>query len=188
MKRLLFTMLLCLSLLGCTAKTEYAQVAATTLPVYEFTAALCEGTPITVTRLITEEVSCLHDYSLNVRQVKAAEAADVIVISGAGLEAFLEDLLLNKASIDASATITLMDSAEGHAHHHHENDHSDTDHEGHSHEKDPHIWLSVPNAIHTKLKNILVNEGYQGFISIEMGKIDDLSVIETKLKYVRGVF
>lgn len=147
MKRLLFTMLLCLSLLGCTAKTEYAQVAATTLPVYEFTAALCEGTPITVTRLITEEVSCLHDYSLNVRQVKAAEAADVIVISGAGLEEFLDDLLLNKASIDASATITLMDSAEGHDHHHHEGDDAATGHEGHSHEKDPHIWLSVPNAM-----------------------------------------
>jgi ABC-type Zn uptake system ZnuABC Zn-binding protein ZnuA len=152
MKRLLLTLLLCLSLLGCTAKTEYAQVAATTLPVYEFASYLCEGTPVTVARLITEEVSCLHDYSLNVRQVKAAEAADVIVISGAGLEEFLEDLLADKPSIDASAGIELMPMTEGHSHDHDEN-HADAGHEGHSHEHDPHIWLSVPNAM-TMAQNI----------------------------------
>ena len=80
---------LCLALLlllsGCASSAPPAQIAATTLPVYEFTTRLVEGTGITVTRLVTEEVSCLHDYSLNVRQVKAAEAAEHIVISGAGL-------------------------------------------------------------------------------------------------------
>ena len=120
---------------GC-ASNPPAQIAATTLPVYEFTRELCAGTPLTVGRLITEQVSCLHDYSLNVRQVKAAEAAEILVISGAGLEDFLEDLLEGKPSIDASQGIDLLCGEEHEAEHEHEHDH------GHTHEHDPHIWLS----------------------------------------------
>ena len=81
-KIFVFLLIILLLLTGCMSRPAPAQIAATTLPVYEFTARLCEGTPITVTRLVTEEVSCLHDYSLNVKQVKAAEAAEIIVISG----------------------------------------------------------------------------------------------------------
>ena len=130
-------------LCGCGASEPPAQIAATTLPVYDFTAALCEGTPLTVTRLVTEEVSCLHDYSLNVRQVKAAEAAEVIVLSGAGLEAFLDDMLNGADIIDSSENIDLICPEEEHDHDH-EEEHS---HEGHSHEQDPHIWLSPVNAM-----------------------------------------
>ena len=95
MKRLLLLSAVALLIFfsGCTAREAPAQIAATTLPVYEFTSRLCEGTDLTVGRLVTESVSCLHDYSLNVRQVRTAESADLIVISGAGLEEFMEDLL-----------------------------------------------------------------------------------------------
>ena len=139
------SLILLLSLLaGCGTQEAPAQIAATTLPVYEFTARLCEGTPLTVTRLVTEEVSCLHDYSLNVKQVKAAEAAETIVISGAGLEEFLDDILLGADTIDASAGIELICPEDtGHDHDHEEEDH---DHEGHHHDQDPHIWLSPANA------------------------------------------
>ena len=120
---------------GCT-KTEYAQVAATTLPVYEFTAALCADTGISVARLVTENVSCLHDYSLNVSQVRAAEAAELVVISGAGLDIFMEDLAIDKANmIDSSAGIHLLECEEEHSSEH-----------GHDHEADAHIWLSPANA------------------------------------------
>ena len=132
---LIFTLLLS----GCTAEEAPAQIAATTLPVYEFTSRLCDGTGITVSRLVTENVSCLHDYSLNVRQVKAAEAAEVIVISGAGLEEFMEDILSNKSTIDASVGIDLLESTTVHEHEH-EHGHD------HDHEEDPHIWLSPVNA------------------------------------------
>lgn len=128
-------------LCGCVPKADYAPIAATTLPVWDFTSRLCQGTPLAVTRLVTEQVSCLHDYSLNVRQVKAAEAAQVVVISGAGLEDFLDDLLLDVPTIDASHGISLLHSDEAHEEeeHHHEED-------GHHHEEDPHIWLSPENA------------------------------------------
>lgn len=132
---LIFTLLLS----GCTAEEAPAQIAATTLPVYEFTSRLCDGTGITVSRLVTENVSCLHDYSLNVRQVKAAEAAELIVISGAGLEEFMEDILSNKSTIDASVGIDLLESTTVHEHEH-EHGHD------HDHEEDPHIWLSPAYA------------------------------------------
>lgn len=131
-----------LLLCGCAAETP-AQIAATTLPVYEFTQALCQGTNLKVTRLVTEEVSCLHDYSLNVRQVKAAEAAEVIVISGAGLEDFLDGILVPEKLIDASQGIELIEPEE----HSHEEAHEHSRDDGHNHDLDPHIWLSPANAM-----------------------------------------
>lgn len=131
-----------LLLCGCGAEPP-AQIAATTLPVYEFTQSLCQGTPLTVTRLVTEEVSCLHDYSLNVRQVKAAEAAEVIVISGAGLEDFLDGILVPEKLIDASRGIALILPEE----HSHEEEHEHSHDDGHNHDRDPHIWLSPANAM-----------------------------------------
>lgn len=129
--------ILILLLCGCSAE-QPAQVAATTLPVYEFTSRICEGTGITVTRLVTESVSCLHDYSLNVRQVKAAEAAELIVISGAGLEEFMEDLLTGRNVVDSSEGIEILECEHYHEH--------QVEH-GHHHEVDSHIWLSPENAM-----------------------------------------
>ena len=133
-KALFLALLLLTAMLWGCAQEPAAQVAATTLPVYQFTVRLCEGTGITVTRLVTESVSCLHDYSLNVSQVRAAESAEVIVQSGMGLEEFMEDILSDGKTIDSSAGI---ESA--HCHHDH-------GHEGHHHEEDPHIWLAPENA------------------------------------------
>ena len=143
-RSLLLSLILALTLLtGCGAPESFSQIAATTLPVYDFTSRLCEGTSITVTRLVTESVSCLHDYSLNINQVKAAESAEVIVMNGAGLEEFMEDILHDtECLIDASLNIALLECEEE-SDHHHDHDHG---HEGHSHEVDNHIWLSPENA------------------------------------------
>ena len=150
MKKCIILLILLLLLTGCSRAAQTAQIATTTLPVYEFTSRLCEGTPLTVTRLVTEEVSCLHDYSLKVRKVRSAEAAQLIVISGAGLENFLDDLLLGADTVDASADIELILPED----HHHEHGHEEAEsHEGHSHDTDPHIWLSPANAM-TMARNI----------------------------------
>lgn len=137
-KPILLTCILLVSLLfGCSAGQD-ARIAATTLPVYQFANRLCDGTGITVARLVTESVSCLHDYSLNVSQVRAAEAAEVIVISGAGLESFMNDLLADAGTIiDSSENIELLTCE---AEHEHDHDHD------HHHEEDAHIWLSPANA------------------------------------------
>ena len=136
---LLFILLLLTGLIsGCAAGDVKTDIAATTLPVYQFTAELCKGTDLTVTRLVSESVSCLHDYSLNVRQVRAVESADLVILSGAGLESFMEDLLSGKKTVDASTGISLLESC-------HEHDHGHG--EAHHHEEDPHIWLSPENAM-----------------------------------------
>lgn len=132
---------------GCRLTQPTADVAATTLPVYQFTSILLEGTGLTVTRLVTENISCLHDYSLNVGQVKAAEAAGLIVINGAGLEDFMADILSGKRIVDASTGIELDEDC-------HDHDHGD-----HHHNVDNHIWLSPETAmvmarnIHSGLAN-----------------------------------
>ncbi len=119
---------------GC-APAQTAQVCATTLPVYQFAARLCQGTGITVSRLVTESVSCLHDYSLSVPQVKAVEAAEVVIVSGAGLESFMGDMLYTASNvIDSSQGIELLGCSAEH------------DHQDHHHEEDAHIWLSPLNA------------------------------------------
>lgn len=137
----LILLLVCLLLSGCQTADTPAMVVATTLPVYDFTVALCQSTDITVERLINESVSCLHDYSLSVSQVKAVESAEIIVCSGAGLEDFLSDLLESSVKVDASAGISLLCTSHSHDH---------DDHAHHAHEDtqdvDAHIWLSPANA------------------------------------------
>ena len=130
---LIFLLLICW-FSGCVAQAP-ADIAATTLPVYTFTVRLCEGTPLTVARLVTENVSCLHDYTLQVSQMRAIQGAKAVVISGAGLEEFLEDALHDANQvIDASEGLSLLDGE------HH-------DLHGHTHGEDPHTWLSPVNAM-----------------------------------------
>lgn len=146
MKHLAFFLIfiLLISWLSGCAPAQPADLVATTLPVYEFTSRLCQGTDLTVTRLITESVSCLHDYTLQVNQMLAIENAQAVVISGAGLEAFLDDALAAAENIiDASQGVSLLHAE----HHHHDHHHEHTD------AGDPHIWLS-PRHAKTMAENI----------------------------------
>lgn len=143
---LLLAALLLLPLYGCVPTEEPASILATTRPVYDLTSALCDGTELEVGLLINENVSCLHDYSLSTTQMKKLEKAQTVIISGAGLETFQEDLLAQCSNlIDASQQVELIEGAEDHDHeqeHEYEHEH---DH-GHSHQQDAHIWLSPKNA------------------------------------------
>ena len=132
---------------GCQQNGNGNTVVATTKPVYDFTSFLCQDTDIHVTQLVTENLSCLHDYTLHVKQMRAIESADAIVISGAGLEDFLQEALQGNASvIDASQGIKLLCGDDKHDH---------DDHDGHHHENDTHIWLDINNA-RTMAQNISI--------------------------------
>lgn len=156
MKKIFLLLIVIPALLLAGCETQQTDIAATTLPVYEFTQRLCQGTGLTVSRLVTENVSCLHDYSLQVRQMRILESAKVTVLSGAGLEDFLSDALhLCPNVIESSQGISLIHN-EGHHHHeeHHEDEHDHhEDAHGHHHENDPHIWLS-PLAAKQMAQNI----------------------------------
>lgn len=111
-------------------------IVANTYPVYLFTTAVTEGAEgVEVSLLVKQQTSCLHDYTLTVSDMKAIEGADVIVMTGAGLEDFMDDALSASDAqvIDCSEGIDLL-PAQGH--------------EGHDHdaEYDPHIWMDPANA------------------------------------------
>ena len=144
---------------GCApASGEEARltVVCTTYPIYLFASALSEGVEgVAVERLDTGSVSCLHDYTLSMADMKKLERADVIAINGAGLEEFLEDALESSraAVIDCSAGVELLESL---SHDHDEDDHS---HNGHDHGHfDPHYWMDPSNArtMAANLRNSLV--------------------------------
>ncbi len=131
----LFIISILFLLTACQENKTDCQIATTTLPVYEFTSHLCTGTNLKVGQLVTQNVSCLHDYTLQSSQMRMIEGADTIIVSGVGLESFLQDALTSKGNvIDASVNIDLLCGDE------HDHSHS------HSHHEDPHIWLSPKNA------------------------------------------
>ena len=129
MKRL-FCCLLAASMLlsvlsGCgnsTAETDSGDtlLLATTQPMYELTEQIIAGAAgITVQPLIQDQVSCLHDYTITTDQMKKIERADLVILSGAGLEDFMASSLSGKDTadvIDSSEGIAILDD-------------------------DPHIWL-----------------------------------------------
>ena len=127
-------------------------VVCTTYPIYLFASSLAEGVEgVAVERLDTGSVSCLHDYSLSMEDMKKLERADVIALNGAELEEFLEDALetSDAAVIDCSAGVELL---EGLSHHHDGDEHDDHGH------WDPHYWMDPANArtMAANLRNSLV--------------------------------
>ncbi len=146
MKRLtvlLLVLLLCISS-GCTSPVQDSSdegftLVASTYPVYVFTSRVigdCEG--IDLKLLVDQSISCLHDYTLSVTDMKKIDSADALIISGAGLEVFLSDITASYGDlpvIDSSKGIELLDANCGHE-----------EHSNHDHDKDPHIWLDPNNA------------------------------------------
>ncbi|MBP3634499.1 MAG: zinc ABC transporter substrate-binding protein [Oscillospiraceae bacterium] len=130
MKKYIAILCLLLMLTACAAPMETADVAATTGPVAQFASAIAEGTDIAITQIISDSVSCLHDYSLSVRQMQSLESSDLVLLSGAGLEDFMEDALRERTTADCSEGIALRELTHG----------------DHSHGYDPHIWLNPDNA------------------------------------------
>ena len=88
-------------------------VVATTYPVYLLASAVAENVDgVVVERLNTGAVSCLHDYTLTVSDMKLIESADVIAMNGAGLEDFMDDALsaAQGSVIDCSEGVQLLEA------------------------------------------------------------------------------
>ena len=179
----LLCLALALSLTACSpreraGKTEDSlTLAATTYPVYLFTREVTKGAEnIHVTLMINQSVSCLHNYTLSVRDMKILDGADVVILNGAGLEDSMADALeaAQTRQIDCSAGIELLAASHDHDHDHgetadhdhedshddleeaavHQSDHPEEDH-GHTEdehsgepevESDPHIWMDPMRA------------------------------------------
>ena len=146
-RRNILALLLALTLLlpGCggarTGGGEEARltILASTYPVYLAARAVTDGVDgVAVERLNTGEVSCLHDYTLTVTDMKKIETADIIALNGADLEEFMEDALAASSAlvIDCSEGVSLLENA----------DHVHTEEDGHDHgHYDPHYWMDPDN-------------------------------------------
>ena len=136
---LMFILLFMPCLFSCSTTDSRTDILTSTQPLYFFTTRLCTDTGLTVDCLVTENITCLHNYTLQPKQMRAIESAQLVIISGAGLEESFEDILVSaKNTMDASVDVPLLCNDGSHAH-------ATADHD-HHHEHDPHIWLSPRNA------------------------------------------
>ena len=139
MKKLIFPLLLVLylTLSACgvsggeapsSQEGDTLTIAATTYPVYLFTRAVVgEMEGVKVSAVINQPMSCLHDYTLSVGDMKIIEGSDVIVMNGVGLEDFMDDALAASSAmvINSSEGVELL-PYEGHEDH----DHGDSEEAG----------------------------------------------------------
>lgn len=140
MKKRIFLPALLLAALLCScagnANTKPAQsgIVCTTQQLAGLTARLLTGTAAAetapVASVVSEPVSCLHDYTLSVRQMQLLEGAAVVIESGLGLEDFMDNALRATSCprITASAGVAALPSDES------------------PDEPDPHIWLAPANC------------------------------------------
>ena len=94
---------------GALAAEPKVRVLATTYPVYLLTRAVAQTSPdVQVDLLIPAQTGCPHDYALTPKDMQKLSKANVVIINGLGLEAFLE-----KPLAAAGKKIAVIDSSKG---------------------------------------------------------------------------
>lgn len=105
-------------------------------PMYIMTVNITRGVPgVQVVNLTQPITGCLHDYQLTTDDMKKVQAAEIMVVNGAGAESFLDKVIRQQPDlriIEASRGMALLPGSEG---------------------TNPHIWVSVAGAIQ-QVKNI----------------------------------
>jgi len=91
---------------------------------------------VEVINMTKPQTGCLHDYQLTPEDMKTIEKADIFVINGAGMEAFIDKALKQQPAlkiIEASKGIELLKDDNG--------------------EENPHVWVSITDNI-AQVRNI----------------------------------
>ncbi|WP_296644827.1 metal ABC transporter substrate-binding protein [Romboutsia sp. 13368] len=114
-------------------------------PMYLLTSEIVKDADnIELINMVDSSTGCLHDYSLTTDNMKLLEDCDIFVVNGAGMESFLDKVIQQKPDlkiVDASEGIELIETNYEDDEHSHDHDHD------HDEEYNPHVWLSVKNAI-----------------------------------------
>ena len=120
-------------------------------PIYIFTLNIVDGIDeINVSCMAEQNTGCLHDYQILSRDAKLIADADVFIINGAGMEAFLEDVYMSNENlrvVDSSEGVRLIENCDEH--------HEEESHHDHNHSVNSHIWMSPENA-KIQVENIAV--------------------------------
>ncbi len=118
-------------------------------PMYIAALNVTDGADINLYNLSEPETGCLHDYQLTTDDMKLLSNADVFIINGLGMEAFLDDVMKQYPKlriINASVGIESLNEPHSHEEDEHEEEHEHE--EGHEHEgPNAHVWMSVANHI-----------------------------------------
>ena len=157
-KILIILTLVILSITGCSSNTndnnksgsskdkeDSIKVVTSFYPMYLLAYNVVKDIDnVELINMTNSATGCLHDYSLTTDNIKLLEDCDVFIINGAGMESFLDKVLEQKPDlkiIDASEGIELIKSDYMDESHNHDHGHD------HDEEYNPHVWLSVENAI-----------------------------------------
>ncbi len=148
MKRVCALCLVFLLLLSGCAPAEAPprlQVTAVVYPMAVAARAVCRDVPgVRVEQMAADTGGCVHDYNLSVRDLQKLEGADLLILSGAGLEDFMSGLLSRYPELtvcDAGAKVPVRALSGGHGHTH------EAGEEDGGEETDPHLWMNPQNLI-----------------------------------------
>lgn len=143
-----------LFLTGCNNSAKYNNstesnnkltIVTSFYPMYISTLNIVKDIPnVEVLNMTTPQTGCLHDYSLSTKDLKTLSNADILIINGAGMESFLDDVIDEYSDlkiIEASKGIDLIEDTE------HDDHTEDHDHEDHDHDVNPHVWVSISKNI-----------------------------------------
>jgi len=121
-----------------TDKPKEFTIVTSFYPIYVSAINVAKDIPgVRVKNMTEPQTGCLHDYQLSPSDLKTLESADVFVINGAGMEAFMDKVISQMPKlkvVEASKGIELIkNSSDG--------------------EENPHVWVSISEAI-KQVKNI----------------------------------
>ncbi len=137
MKKIIICLLcFCFLLVGCSNQkiedSDKLNIVTSFYPIYIATSNIVDGVEdVTLNNMTNADVGCLHDYQLTTKDMNYLERADVFIINGGGMEAFLDK------AISAYPDLPIINSSEGILEEH---THSGDEH---SHEDNAHIWVSI---------------------------------------------
>lgn len=134
MMKKLFLLMLALLCLGCSNDEPKddgnINIVTSFYPMYVAAINVADGIDgVTVSNLTEPQTGCLHDYQLSTKDMKNLENAEVFIINGGGMEAFIDKVMKDRPGmkvVDASQGIDMIEE------------------DG---EANPHVWVSVSNAI-----------------------------------------
>ena len=127
-----------LMLTGCQLvkpQKEGFQIVTSFSPIYILTKNIAKGIDQTsVINMASQNVGCLHDYTLQTSDLMKVESADVFVVNGLGIENFIQKIL------DTYPSMPIIEAGKG----------VDCTIEG---EENAHIWLDI-EKYEQQLRNI----------------------------------
>lgn len=166
---ILFSFLIFLTLVACGKKEENTKVdkekitvVASNYPIYYFVSSVA-GDSLNTINLVPPGVEP-HDWEPGTQDMKILEEAKAFIYNGAGMEPWVKDVIGGLANkeiktlvMEDGINLIKNEDEEKDEHHHHEHKHKEDEKDEHEEEEDehhhhhgefdPHIWLSLKNAV-----------------------------------------